>query len=172
MVIKTILVLPLVLGPLFSWFLPKQNRVSAQTASLVATVRLNGLEVKVFAPSFVKVGEQFRIRATVSNLGRAKIKKAKAEISLDPGLDLRGNFKRKLGVILATESRAVFWRVTARQEGRYVVLVEALGIEEEAGNLVEASDSTIVEVQTFISFWNLIRYKSIPDTIRKFLARA
>lgn len=171
-VIKTILVLSLVLGSLFSWLLPKPNQVSAQTASLVATVRLNPLEVKVFAPSFVRVGEQFRVRATISNLGGTKIKKTKAEIFLDPGLSLKGSSRRKLGVISAAASRTASWRVTAKKGGSYVILVEASGIEEETGDLVETSDSTIVEVRSFISFWRLIRYRSIPDTIRKFLARA
>lgn len=163
-VIKTILVLSLVLGSLFSWLLPKPNQVSAQTASLVATVRLNPLEVEVFAPSFVRVGEQFRVRATVSNLGGRKIKKTKAAISFsDSGLDIRGKSEQKLGVIPVTESKLASWRVTARETGNYVILVEASGIEEETGNLVEASESTIVEVRTFISFWRLMR---------RFLARA
>ncbi len=164
-IIKTLLVLPLVLGLFFSWFLAKQNLVLAQTASLVATVRTNPLEVKVTALHPVSVGERFKVEATVSNLGKSKIKKTRVEIFLNSGLGLKGKSERKLGVILAENSKTASWRVTAEKTGEYVISVEASGIEEETGDLVKASDTTmvIVEVQNSASFWTLIR---------KFLARA
>lgn len=160
------LVLPLVLGLSFFWFLAKQNQVSAQTANLVATVRINGLKVQVTAPSLVRVDRRFKVEATVRNLGGSKIKKTKAVISFsDSGLDLKGRSGRKLGVILEDGSKVASWRVTAKKAGSYVILVEASGIEEETGNLVEASETVMIRVKTRTnrSFWSLLR---------KFLARA
>lgn len=145
-IIKTILVLPLVLGLFFSWGSARQNQPWAQTASLVATVRINPLEVEVTAPSPVSLGERFRVEAVVKNLGETRIKKTKVELFWDPGLSLRGNPVRKMGVILGKESKTASWRITAEETGSYVILVEASGIEGEGGDLVEASDTTIVQV--------------------------
>lgn len=170
-VIKTILVLPLVLGLLFSSV--SSLIFASQTGTLVATVRINPLEVEVTAPSSVSLGERFKVEATVKNSGDTKIKKTKIEIflnselNLDSGLNLKGNTERKRGVVLAKDSKTAFWWVTAEKTGIYVISVEASGIEEETGDLVEASGSTIVEVeveaQASTSFWSLIR---------QFLARA
>lgn len=158
-IIKTILVLPLVLGLFFSWFLAKQSQSLAQTASLVATVRINSLEVEVTAPSSVSLGERFKVEATVRNSGETKIKKTKVEIFPDSGLNLKGNSERKMGVILAENSKTASWRLTAEETGSYFIQVEARGIEEESGGLVEASDvsdSIIVKVKNSTSFWSLI----------------
>lgn len=160
-IIKTILVLPLVLGLLFSSI--SSFVFASQTGTVVATVRINPLEVEVTAPPFVRVGERFKVEVTVSNLGDTKIKKAKVEIFLDSGLSLKGKSEQKLGIILAEDSKTVFWWVTAEEIGTNVVLVKASGIEEETQDLVEASDSTIVKVQASLSFL---------DIIRRFLARA
>lgn len=164
-IIRTLLVLPLVWGLFFSWFLTKSNPLLAQTASLVATVRINPLEIEVDTPRLVSVGERFKVEAIVKNSGETKIKKTKVEIFLSPGLNLKGNSKRKLGIILAEDSKTTSWWVAPEKTGNYLIVVNASGIEEETGGLVEASGSAtlMVEVQDSGGFWSLIR---------KFLAKA
>lgn len=162
-IISPILVLPLVLGLLFSWFLTKQSQVLAQTGAVVATVRINPLEVEVTAPSSVSMGERFKVEAIVKNLGGTKIQKTKVEIFLSSGLSLKGKSERKLGVILEEDSKATSWRITAKETGIYFISVEVSGIEAETGDLVEASGNTMVELQNSTSFL---------DIIKQFLARA
>lgn len=163
-VLKTIPALPLVVGLLFSWFFSSPSQTFSQTATLVATVRINPLKVKVEAPSSVSVGQRFKVKAIVSNLGETKIKQAKAEIFLPQGLALKGNPEQKLGAILPNKSKTASWQVIAEVTGGYVILVKASGVEEKTGDLVEAEGTVTVQVQASTSFWRGI--------IRRFLARA
>ncbi len=141
----------------FSWVSAEQNQLWAQTASLVATVRINPLEVEVTAPSPVILGERLKVEVIVKNLGETKIKKTRVEIFLDPGLSLKRNPVRKMGVIPEKGSKTASWRVTAEEMGSHVILVEASGIEEEGGDLVEASGTIIVKVMEELPLFSKLK---------------
>lgn len=145
------------MGLFFSLVPAEQNQLWAQTASLVTTVRINPLEIEVTAPSPVVLGARFKVEAIVKNLGETKIKKTRVEIFLDPGLSLKRNPARKMGVILEKESKTASWRVTAEEMGSHVILVEASGIEEEGGDLVEASGTTIVRVMEELPLFSKLK---------------
>lgn len=152
-VIKILLVLPLVVGLVFTG----QSQVLAQSASLVATVRVNPLKVEVTTTSPVSVGQRFKVQAIINNLGQTRIKQAKAEIFLPPGLSFKGNSEQNLGVILPNNSKTASWQIIAETPGDYFILVYASGIEEETGGLVKAEGTTPVIVTNSLSFWGRIR---------------
>ena len=145
------------MGLFLSWVSTEQNQLWAQTASLVATVRINPLEVEVTAPSPVILGERLKVEVIVKNLGETKIKKTRVEIFLDPGLSLKRNPVRKMGVIPEKGSKTASWRVTAEEMGSHVILVEASGIEEEGGDLVEASGTIIVKVMEELPLFSKLK---------------
>ncbi len=158
--IKIILVLPLVLG---LFLLCLSSLVSAsQTGTVVATVSINPLTVKISAPSVVRQGRLFKVRARIGNLDQSKIEEVKAIISVPLGLAVQGAAEKKVGkvgVIRGGKEKRVSWRVLAEETGNHFILVEASGIEEESGDPVKAGGGTmvVVEVQNSRGFWSLIK---------------
>ena len=160
-IIKTILVLPLVLGLLFSSF--SSFVFASQTGTLVATVSINPLTLQLSAPSIVQQGRSFRLRAQIGNLGQSKIKEAEAIISVPSGLIVKGAEEKKVGIIRGGREKRVSWQIKAKTEGIYIIQVEARGRVAETGDLVTTSETVMVKVMAQISFL---------DLIRQFLARA
>lgn len=140
-IIKTALVLPLVVGLFFSWFFSSQSQVFAQTASLVATVRVNPLEVEVNTPPKVVVREWFTIRVSVSNRGSETIQKTTATLNTPTEIVVRGKDK-KLGDLGLGETKTVSWQAKANSSGNFVILAEVTG--NLAGEIISASDTTMI----------------------------
>lgn len=161
-IIRTILVLPLVLGLSFSSF--SSLVFASQTGTVVATVRINPLKLEVSVPFLVFEQQRFKVKAKVQNLGETKIEKAKAEIFLPEGLHLISPKSRQnLGTLAPHRTKWRTWWVRATREGEYAVLVEAWGVEKETQTQVWVEETAMVEVRARISFL---------DIIRRFLARA
>lgn len=154
-IIKTTLVLSLVLGLLF----PSLSSLvfASQTGIVVATVSINPLEVEVTAPSTVLVGESFKVTGVVKNLGLTRIRRSRAVLSLNPGLSLRGKEEKSLGIIGGESEKTAHWQLKAESPGTYILLVSASGVEEESGDLVEASGTTIVKVAEKLTFFSKLR---------------
>lgn len=115
----------------------------AQSATLVATVRPNPLQVKISIPSGVSVGQWFDISATIHNQGQETIKKTVAIIYTPIEMSVRGQ-KKQVGNLSGGQTKTLIWRVKANSSGEFIVTVEASG--ELAGEQITASDSTIVTV--------------------------
>ena len=64
---------------------------------------------------------------------------------------------RKMGVIPEKGSKTASWRVTAEEMGNHVISVEASGIEEEGGDLVEASGTAIVKVMEELPLFSKLK---------------
>ncbi len=132
---KLFFTLPLV----FVFFLSLVNHSFAQQGSVSATVRPNPLEVEVFAPSGVTVGQWFEIKAEVSNLGMERISRAFTTLNTSPELNVRGSEKKNLGSLPSGGTKTVKWRVKVDSSGNYITTVEAKG--KLLGEEILASDS-------------------------------
>lgn len=157
-IIKTILVLPLVLGLFFFWFFAQESPVSAQTASLVATVSVNPLTLDLFAPASVSQGDSFKLRVEIGNLGQSKIEKVKASIFIDSGLIVRGKEEKKAGTIQGESQKTVAWRIKAVGDPTvYIIQVEVRGIVKETGGLATISRTVKVTISPQTSLLSRLR---------------
>lgn len=134
---KKLVILSIALAYLFG----TAGSVLAQSAILIATVRVNPLEVEVIAPKSVMVGEWFEIKANISNMGGEIITKVYATIHTDPKLTVGGKRKR-VGNLGAGQVETITWLAKARSSGVFVIYVQATG--ELAGEEISASDTLIV----------------------------
>ena len=148
-IIKAVLVLPLVLGLLFFCFSSGQGPVLAQTASLVATVRINPLEIEVTAPLNVVVGEWFTVSVSVFNRGSETIWKAIATLEAPTGIVVRGKNK-KLGNLEPGEIKTVFWQAKANKAGNFIILAKVTG--NLVGEQISASDTTTISASSTSRF--------------------
>lgn len=154
-IIKTLLVLPLVWGLFFSLVL---NPVFASpTGTIMATVSINPLSLKIFAPSIVRQRRFFRVRARIGNLGQKEIEEVEVTISVPPGLEIKGEEEKEIEEIEGGKEKRVSWRIKANKPGFYVIQVDARGIMAETEDLVTSSETATVEVRVWISFWDKIR---------------
>lgn len=147
--LKTILVLPLVVGLVFSWLVTFPSPVFSQTASLVATVSINPLKVKVTAPSSVKVGQWFTITVEASNRGPKTIQKTVAALTTPTEITVRGKIK-KLGNLGPQETKTVSWQAKANSSGIFIILAEVTG--DLAGEEISATDTTQISANSTSRF--------------------
>ena len=145
---KSCPILALVFGLFFLWFLG-QSQALAQTASLVATVRVNPLEVEMTAPSNVVVGEWFTISISVSNRGSETIRKTTATLETLTEIVVRGKNK-KLGNVEPGEIKTVSWQAKANKAGNFIILAEVTG--DLAGEQISAFDTTTISVNSTSRF--------------------
>ena len=143
----------ILLVPLVSILTSGEARAGAPTASatVLATVRINTLEVSLAAPGSVEVGEHSDVVATLKNLGSTKIMGAKATIHLptlgtSTAFTLRGQADKNAGAVLPGKEKTVKWKLVADAAGNYVIMVTATGTEQESGDLLEAQDTALIEV--------------------------
>ena len=139
----------ILLVPLVSILTRGEARADAPTpsATVLATVRINTLEVSLAAPKSVIVGERFRAIATVKNKGSTKILRAQATLHLPVGISLKGKADKNVGVVLPAKDKQAQWNLMAdAADISYVILVTATGTEEESGDLLEAQDTAMIEV--------------------------
>lgn len=121
------------------------------SATVLATVRINTLEVTVSAPASVTTDTPFRVTAAVKNTGSTKIMRVTATIHLpalgtSTAFTLRGQEDKNLGVISSGKDKNAKWNLVAKFTGNYVILVTALGTEEVSGDLLDAQDTTLMTV--------------------------
>jgi len=162
-VLKTILVLPLVVGLVFSWLFSSQSQVFAQTASLVATVSINPLTLELYAPTTVVQGDSFKLKAEIGNRGQSKVQKVEATIFTDSGLIVRGKETKKVGMIKGGDQKDAAWRIKAQEPGFYLITIEVRGKVAETGDWATKSRTTKVTV---------ITQTSLLSRLRRFLFRA
>ena len=143
----------ILLVPLVSILTSGEARAGAPTASatVLATVRINTLEVSLAAPGSVEVGEHSDVVATLKNLGSTKIMGAKATIHLpalatSTAFTLRGQADKNVGAIPPGKDKQARWNLVAEAAGNFVIMVTATGTEEESGDLLEAQDTAMIEV--------------------------
>ena len=105
-------------------------------------MRVNPLKVEVIAPGVVTAGEWFDIKAEVSNLGTERISRAFATLNTAPGINVRGNVKRRLGSLPPGKTKTIKWRVKVDSPENYIVTVEAKG--NLAGEEIVASDTDMI----------------------------
>lgn len=153
------LILPLVFGLLFFWFFSGQKQVLAQTATLVATVKVNPLEIEVTTLSNVTVGQWFTITVKVSNRGSETIRKTVASLNTPTEIVVRGKNK-KLGDLEPGETKIVSWQAKANSSGNFVILAEVTGTL--AGEQISTSDTAMISA-------NFITSRSLVSLFRRFI---
>ena len=131
-----------ILSAIFSTLLFIPRLVSAQSATLTATVRVNPLEVEVIAPDTITVGEWFDISAEVSNLGTERVRRAYTILSTPPEISVRGSGRKNLGNLPSGGVKTVKWKVKVGSSGNYLTTVEAKG--NLAGEEIVASDTIMI----------------------------
>ncbi len=125
--------------------------VFAQSATLVATVRPNPLEVEISAPGSVPVGKWFEIKATISNQGSVAVTKTSAKIHKSSTLSIRGK-KKRIGNLDPGSPQTITWQAKANQTGKFVILVEVEGVLE--GEKISASNATVIlATGSILLFW-------------------
>lgn len=115
--------------------------MSAQSATLTATVRVNPLEIEVVAPDTVVVGEWFDIDVVVSNLGATTVKKTSVVVNKPSGLKVRAN-KKRIGDLAPGATEIVTWRAKVNSPGGFVAVVEVSGKLD--GEEISAFDSITI----------------------------
>lgn len=126
--------------------------VSAQSATLTATVKINPLDIQVFAPTNVVVGEWFDIKADITNRGSQIVNKTFAKANVPSGLSVRGK-KKKIGVLGARETKTIIWRAKAtRTDTNLLIQIDVNGtlMDEE---ISASSDSKIILASQTIVFF-------------------
>lgn len=116
---------------------------------IIATVRLNPLEVNVTTSSPIFINNRTFIGAEVKNQGPYWVKDASATIFLPSGLRLiSGSSTNNLGRIQGGKSKSARWRIQALEPGNYIILVEAKATDEPTGTILTASGSALLVVQS------------------------
>lgn len=124
---------------------------------IVARVTINPLEVKVSAPSRVKVGKIFKVEARLVNKGEEEIKDTEAEIFLPSGLTLiKKDLIQRIGVIRGKKGKKVSWLVRGEKMGIYIITVSGRG--ELKGQTISAEDSTKVEIRESLKGFQAITW--------------
>ena len=141
----------LLLVPLVSLLTSEEAKAGPPTtsATVLATVRINTLEVTVSAPASVTTDTPFRVTAAVKNIGSTKIMGAKATIHLpvlgtSTAFTLRGQEDKNLGVISPGKDKNAKWNLVAKAKGNYFIMVTASGTEEVSGDLLVSQDTTLI----------------------------
>ena len=130
--------------------------VQGQEGVVTATIKVNPLLVSLTVPGEpVLVGEPFTVQATVENQGESRIRRVTATLHLPTGLpllppelEMRGPARRSLGALGPLRSRSTEWRLQAVQEGNFVLMVTASGIDASDGVTVTSeSGAPVVTVE-------------------------
>lgn len=120
------------------------------TGTLTAWVKANPLYVTISAPSSVRIGETFVVRATVVNRSASRLRDLSLEL-LVPGpetLLVLGADARHRGAMRGQSSLWVEWRVRALQgaHGGYVLMARASAIDAGDGIALSAVSGGVLVV--------------------------
>ena len=119
---------------------------SAGNVVITASVFLSPLEVRASAPSEVTTGTVFTIRAIIRNNGDLHLREVTAVIYLPKDLELAvSKADSTRGTVPAHKHATLSWKVTALEEGNYIIMVLASGMY--AGIVVTEQDVVLVTVR-------------------------
>lgn len=120
--------------------------VYAQSASLIATVHVNPLEVEIILPGNVEIGEWFKITAIIINHGSEKIKHNRVSIYPPPEVSVRGSNEKGVGILRPGGTRTISWWIRVDSPSANFVLIEVVGTL--LGEEVSASDTVSIPIIT------------------------
>ena len=142
---------------------------NAQESQIIGTVSV-GLEtpltLELSSRSSIFVGQHFNLKAELNNIGQNDVDEIILSLDLSAGLDLiRGDSSQDIGTVKAGKKAIISWRIRGSELGNYVMQVQAIGIEQDTDEQVEALTSQTIEVRQkklfdslFLSFSNLFRF--------------
>jgi uncharacterized repeat protein (TIGR01451 family) len=89
-------------------------------------LNLQRLDITITVPAEVKVGEEFNVTVTISNLGITNITGVTATITLPEGIILVKPTETSIsvGTVKAGEDKVIYWTVKAEKEGTYTFTIE------------------------------------------------
>ncbi len=121
--------------------------VGSSSVGATVTIGVQNLEVSLTARGAVNVGETFDIRVALINTGNTVINDVEATLHLPEGIGISSEQTQSAGTISPGNETAIGWNAVSNVPGSYIIMVTAIGTDEDGEAAVIAPATIIVVVR-------------------------